>query len=261
MITETKTDSTFPLDQFAIQGYSKPYRFDSNKNGGRVFINVREDISSRELKIHNASEDIESTFIKINLIKTRWLFCGCYDPPSQSDQYFFENIGKTLDRYSKHYEKFMLVGDFNVEESELCLSQFYCEYNAKNIVKENTCFKNALNPNCIDLFITNSPLSFQNTIAVSNRLSGFHKMVIKVINKNTVFSQICIEKNNRIISDNFDLSEEFSTFFEDAVRSLNVKPDEYYLRETENLSDPVEIRAIRKFENHPSVQAINYSLK
>ena len=53
----------------------------------------------------------------------------------------------------------MLVGDFNAEESELCLSRFYYEYNAKNIVKENTCFKNALNPNCIDLFITNSPLS------------------------------------------------------------------------------------------------------
>ena len=52
--------------------------------------------------------------------------------------------------------------------------------------------------------------------------------------KNTVFSQISIEKNNRITSDDFDLSEEFSTFFEDAVRPLNVKPDEYYLRETEN---------------------------
>ena len=57
-------------------------------------------------------------------------------------------------------------------------------------------------------------------------------------------------------------SEEFSTFFEDAVKSLNVKPDEYYLSDTENLSNPVEI-AIKKFENHPSVQAIkqNTSVK
>ena len=50
--------------------------------------------------------------------------------------------------------------------------------------------------------------------------------------KNTVFSRISIEKYNRIISDDFDLSEEFSTFFEDAVRSLNVEPDEYYLSDT-----------------------------
>ena len=55
------------------------------------------------------------------------------------------------------------------------------------------------------------------------------------------------------------MSEEFSTFFEDAVRSLNVKPDEYYLSATENLSDPVE-NAIRKFENHPSVQAIKQNI-
>ena len=34
--------------------------------------------------------------------------------------------------------------------------------------------------NCIDLFITNSRLSFQSTIAVSNGLSDFHKMVITV---------------------------------------------------------------------------------
>ena len=55
------------------------------------------------------------------------------------------------------------------------------------------------------------------------------------------------------------MSEEFSTFFEDAVRSLNVKPDEYYLSDAENLSDSVEI-AIRKFENHPSVQAIKQNI-
>ena len=53
--------------------------------------------------------------------------------------------------------------------------------------------------------------------------------------------------------------EEFRTFFEDAVKSLNVKLDEYYLSDTENLSDSVEI-VIRKFENHPSVQAIKQTI-
>ena len=55
------------------------------------------------------------------------------------------------------------------------------------------------------------------------------------------------------------MSEKFSTFFEYAVRSLNVEPDEYYLSDTENLSSPVEI-AIRKFENHSSVQAIKQNI-
>ena len=56
--------------------------------------------------------------------------------------------------------------------------------------------------------------------------------------KNTVFSQISMERNNRIISDDFYLSEEFSTFFEDAVWSLNVKPDEYYLSENGKFKRP-----------------------
>ena len=55
------------------------------------------------------------------------------------------------------------------------------------------------------------------------------------------------------------MSEEFSTFLEDAVKSLNVQPDECFLSDTERLSNPVDI-AIRKFENHPSVQAIRQNI-
>ena len=55
------------------------------------------------------------------------------------------------------------------------------------------------------------------------------------------------------------MSEEFSTFFEDAVRSLNVDPQWYFLSDTENLRNPVDI-AIRKSENHPSVQAIKQNI-
>ena len=75
----------------------------------------------------------------------------------------------------------MLVGDFNAEELEPCLSQFLFEMNAKNIVKESTCFKSLSNPSCIDLVITNSFSNFQNTKAISTGLSDFHKMVVSVL--------------------------------------------------------------------------------
>ena len=81
--TETKTDSTFPLNQFAIEIEVEV-----------IFLYVREDIPSWELNIHNTPEDI-----KINLIKTKWLFCVCHHQPSRSDEYFLENTGKTLDKY------------------------------------------------------------------------------------------------------------------------------------------------------------------
>ena len=75
----------------------------------------------------------------------------------------------------------LCLKNLNAEKSEPYLSKFHYEYNVKNIVKETNCFQNALNPSCLDLFITNSPLTFQNTISISNGLFDFHKMVITVM--------------------------------------------------------------------------------
>ena len=34
MIAETKLDSSFPMEQFSVHGFSKPFRLDRNSNGG-----------------------------------------------------------------------------------------------------------------------------------------------------------------------------------------------------------------------------------
>ena len=49
IITETKLDNTFLVSQFHIDGYSKRYRLDRNRNGGGIIIYVRKDISNRML--------------------------------------------------------------------------------------------------------------------------------------------------------------------------------------------------------------------
>ena len=327
--------------------------------------------------------------------------CGCYHPPNQNDQYFFNNLGNALDKYSQDYERFLLIGDFNAEDTEPCLSEFLYEHNAENIVMDKTCFKSLNNPNCIDLFLTNFPSSFQNTCTVTKGLSDFHKMVITVtkmtfhknipkeiyyrdykkidqdlfrkelaeklygcdscydtfeeifINilnkhaplkkkflranhvpymtktlrktimrrsqlqtkyfknksqndylafkkqrnfcsklykkerknyynsldiKNTTdnkqfwktikpflsekietTSKIKLKDQDKIISNDDKVAEEFSTFFENAVKSLNIKPRNLSLEDTTNLSNPVEI-AIKKFQNHPSVQVIRENI-
>ena len=69
-IGETKLDGSFPLDQYVINGYSKPYRIDRTQQEERVIIYVREDIPSKELKLLDMPENIESIFIEINLFKT-----------------------------------------------------------------------------------------------------------------------------------------------------------------------------------------------
>ena len=104
--------------------------------------------------------------------------------PSQNDKYFFECLGKPLDVYSDKYDKFLITGDFNIQIGEAIIDTFLQDYDAKNIVKEKTCFKSIENPSCIDLFITNSANSFQHTKAISWGISDFHKMVVTVLKIN-----------------------------------------------------------------------------
>ena len=180
VIEETKLDPSFPDDQFFIDGYKSPYRLDRNRSGGGLIIYVREDIPSKLLNKHNFTANIEGLFIDINLRKTKLLLFGTYHSTrpiyGTNDENYFKEVGQALDIYC-NYEIFLLAGDFNKEENENCLNDFLSDYNAKNLVKENTCFKSLDNPSCIDLFLTNSHQRFQHITTVCTGLSDFHKML------------------------------------------------------------------------------------
>ena len=172
IITETKLDETYPISQFHINGYSMPYRLDRNRNGGGVIIYVREDIPSKILRKHFFPNDIEGIFAEINFRKSKWLLCGTYHPPSQSDQYYFDNIDKALDVYCQ-YEKIMLVGDFNAQIGEKCFDDFLFQHELRSVNDRPTCYKNPDKPSCIDFILANSPLSFL------NRHASIKKKVIR----------------------------------------------------------------------------------
>ena len=186
IINETKLDASFPVNQFFINGFSTPYRLDRNRNGGGIIIYVREDITSKMLTKHKFPDDIEALFVEINFRKCKWLLCGLYHPPSQSDQYFFDNLDKALDVYST-YEKVLITGDFNAQEGEKCLDTFLYQHELKSLNKEATCYKNPNKPSCIDLILTNSPRSFFNTETYFTGLSDCHKLVLSVFK--TTFSK------------------------------------------------------------------------
>ena len=65
---------------------------------GRCF-----DIPTKELSFV-FPEDIEGVLIEINLRKSKWLLCGCYHPPRQSNDYFLHHLGKALDKFSKNLQ-------------------------------------------------------------------------------------------------------------------------------------------------------------
>ena len=81
-----------------------------------------------------------------------------------------------------------MVRDFNSEDHETEITNFLNNHEAKNIVKQKLCFKNVFNPSCVDLFITNSPKSFQHTQSFSCGLSDHHNFVLTVL-KNTFGKQ------------------------------------------------------------------------
>ena len=51
MISETKPDDTFPVDQFVLESFSKPFKNDCYKNGGGILLFVCEDIPETLISI------------------------------------------------------------------------------------------------------------------------------------------------------------------------------------------------------------------
>ena len=98
---------------------------------------MRSNIPCKLVNKHLFSDNIEGIFIEINLRKSKWLLFGTYHPPSQNDNFYFNNIGRALVVYTQQYDKILLVGDCNAEEKEIILNNFMELYDLKNLVKEN----------------------------------------------------------------------------------------------------------------------------
>ena len=187
VVIETKLDDTFPLDQFAIDGFGPPYRLDRDKNGGGIMVYVRDDLASKEIKfqqLNTTAREIEGIFIEINLRKSKWLLFAGYNNKKSNIGCYLNKLGPTLDNLLSKYENLLVIGDFNSEIKETSMSEFCDIYNLNNLIKEHTCFKNPVNPTSIDLMLTNRPKSFQNSQTIETGLSDHHKMTIS-------FEDIC----------------------------------------------------------------------
>ena len=67
--------------------------------------------------------------------------------------------------------------DFNAEVSGTSFFSFCKLYEVKIIINMPTCNKSFRNCSCIDLFLTNSPNSFQKTTVVETGLPDIHKLI------------------------------------------------------------------------------------
>ena len=119
--------------------------------------------------------------MEVNLRKTKWLVFGGYNNNKGNIKHFLQNLGPILDHYMPKFDNILILGDFNSELLETDMSEFCDIFNLKNLIKSPTCFKNPLNPSCIDLMLTNIYRSFQYSQTVETALSDHHKMTVTVL--------------------------------------------------------------------------------
>ena len=122
MISETKTDDTFPIDNFVIDSYGTRYRLDRNSNGGGILLYIREDIPS--YLIATEKEPVKSFYVELNLHKENYLISCFYDPQKTLITNYLATLEKFFDLHSSKYEKVLILGYFNVGVKEQLISPF-----------------------------------------------------------------------------------------------------------------------------------------
>ena len=116
LISETKTDHSFPNQQFSIDGY-KTYRRDRSNFGGSLIFYVNENIPCRQLTAEQIDSNFEIIFLEITLRTRKWLVIELYKPPNKKEEYFFKNLGVVLNNSVSKYEHIILLGDVNLTTS------------------------------------------------------------------------------------------------------------------------------------------------
>ena len=180
-ISETKLDEAFTTSKLILPGYKPPFRLDYSDSSGGLLVYARSDILIHQLTSFVFPKGIEVIPLEINLRKTKWCIFVIYRNPTifkskAKIEQFLSTLSAGLDFYSRSYDNFMVVGDFNLEPENELLKNFMNANDLYNLVKEKTCFKSE-NGTCIDLILTNRKHSFQFTGALETGSSDYHLLI------------------------------------------------------------------------------------
>ena len=162
MISEIKTDDSFPLVNFLIGSFSKPYRLDRDSLGGGILLYVREDIPTNLTEVE--TKPIEGFYIELNARNDKWFINCSYNPHKNMIGNHLWAISEKLDIYSTSYGNFIILGDFNIEMEEQQVKDFCDNYGLKSLIRQPTCYKSPSNPTCIDLILTKAPQNFKTLV-------------------------------------------------------------------------------------------------
>ena len=97
---------------------------------------VNNNIPSEYLRSFHLPEDIQAIPFEINLKQRKLLVVSICRPPDQKLlDYFLSSITGLLDHYLKSSEDFVLMGDFNTNQSNSVKETFLSQHKCKNLIK------------------------------------------------------------------------------------------------------------------------------
>ena len=116
--------SPVPTPQFLLQGFSAPYRPESNLKGGGTMLYIREDKPFTLLN-SKSNSGIETISVEINLRKRKWFLNCSYNPNENLISNHLECLNGIMDEFSKNYDKVVFLGDFNTSINDNAMTSFY----------------------------------------------------------------------------------------------------------------------------------------
>ena len=134
-ISETKLDETFLTAQFAIDGFSKPYRLDITSNSGGLLFYVKANLPSKLIRSYNFPSEIQCIPIELNISTKKYILLSIYRPSNQNVNFFLDTLSEALDIYSKHYENIFIFGDFNATPENNDKINFMSNQCLSNLIK------------------------------------------------------------------------------------------------------------------------------
>ena len=98
---------------------------------------------------------------------------------SQNTEYFLNSLTKIINYFANTYDNHLILGDFNLEQTNSTLMGFLDSTSLTNLIKTNTWFKGK--GSCIDLILTNRKFSFEFTSTYETGISDHHYMIYTIL--------------------------------------------------------------------------------
>ena len=95
---------------------------------------VLSEIPTRQLNCGNLVKTIQAVPFQINLRKGKWLVILIYRTPSQNSEFFLNSSINIIDHFTKLFDNYIIIGDFNLEPSNTTLKHFLDSNGLYNLI-------------------------------------------------------------------------------------------------------------------------------